>query len=463
MIHTPHMLTEKMLSFIESRTGIHLPETGYRQVDAFLEERIALLGVSLNRYLELLDTVPDERHAFLDAITINETYFFREERHFSVLESEIFPALKEKGVSRPGIWSAACSTGEEAVSLAALACQFWSSSNVRVLATDINRSAIERLHSGIYRRSSFRHDGERYHHLLNPYLDEQGTRVQVSASLLENIDSHWINLSDSKYEGISGNLHVVFLRNMLIYVSFERRLEILARIAELLEEGGFLFLSSTEIPLLKHPDMQLKLSGGSYYFQKKTVAPVETKGEKTEKSMSPSQRKRKKPAPLRLVDILQRVRLVSDADAIPEEDDPAEEAARILLQAVHLVNAGDFAKGEAAVLALEALSGANEITAYILGLSALRQDRREKALHFFAASAAGNAEFWPALFQHAMLLRRDEPGRASREFSSVLRSVRKYRKQGDGLYNFLLEGFDSQYFAGICEGWITRLESKRSI
>ncbi len=474
MTHAGHLLTEKTLSFIESRTGIHMPETGYRQVESFLEERVTLLGVSLNKYLELLDSAPDERHAFLDAITINETYFFREERHFDVLEKEIFPALKQQGVKRPGMWSAACSTGEEAISLAVLARQFWGSKDCTVLATDINRSAVERLHSGVYRKSSFRHDGEKYHQLLTPYADEQGTRVQISPSLLDSVNSCWINLSDSEYAGVPRDLHVVFLRNMLIYVSFERRLEILARIAALLVEGGFLFLSSTEIPLLKHPDMELKLSKGCYYFQKKTgvvhIKQHSGNGLKTDQPEivlpSPKQ-KQPEPVPLRIMEILKRIGETSAAEGRAVSVDPAgdalAEAAVVLLHAVELLNSGDFERGEAALEKLESLTGPNEISTYLLGVSAQRQDNSKEALHLFSASSAGNADFWPALFQHAMLLRQEDPKRASREFAAVLRLVKKYRERGDGSYNFLLEGFDSQYFAGICEGWINRLGSKRSI
>ncbi len=116
---------EQLLQFIEDDTGIRLPEANYRQVKHFVVERLNILHLDLETYLARLTQQKREHAQFLDAVTINETYFFREEKHFKIIESLIFPQYRATLQTHLPLWSAACSTGEEAVSLAALAETCW--------------------------------------------------------------------------------------------------------------------------------------------------------------------------------------------------------------------------------------------------------------------------------------------------------------------------------------------------
>ena len=105
----------------------------------------------------------NEMRNLINSITIGETYFFREEKQFDFLDSQVFPKLKPKSL----IWSAACATGEEAISLAVLNCKH--GSNAKIIASDINTDSIARFERGVYRPHSFRHDGLKFKKELDNY------------------------------------------------------------------------------------------------------------------------------------------------------------------------------------------------------------------------------------------------------------------------------------------------------
>lgn len=468
MIETGTPNFDMVLRFIEEQTGIRLPETNYRQVRTYLQEKTAEAGVAVQDYLSGLRFDHREREAFLDAVTINETYFFREERHFAVLEQHIFPALKARSAKPLRFWSAACSTGEEALSLASLAAGFWEVDEFTVYASDINTRALEHLRRGEYGKNSFRNDGGRFRGRLDTFIEERNGKTRVSDDLLKTLEIVPLNLSDREYDGIPEGLHAVFLRNMLIYTRFELRTSILEKITALLAEGGCLFLSSSEVPLLAHPDLALENREGCYYFRKKTLeekragttprvvilqkepAPAEPAGSASTKTeTSPT-----------LAEILRHAGRRLNNPVYEAPGDNAFLAAMDYLEAVYFLNSGDASKAEGAVEKLVRDWDDNEVIDYLRGLICLRKEDPGRAKEWFSRAVKRDPGFWPAVFQRALLIRQEEPDRAAREFAAALRSIEAYIARGSFTYQFLLEGFNAKYFAGICEGWITKLRSK---
>lgn len=461
---------ERMIRFIERQTGITLPETSHRQVRAYLEERMRELGMDTEAVIELMEKDEAEREFFIDAVTINETYFFREERHFTVLNNHVFPDL-DVSARRPLIfWSAACATGEEALSISALAARFWSPADFRTYASDINKQALNRLRRREYGKNAFREDGSRFRELLTPYVNMSGDHCRVMDDLTDTVVIQPLNLMASNYEGIPARLHLVFLRNMLIYVKTERRHWIMDHIVERLADGGYLFLSSSEVPLLAHPDLILEQHEGCYYFRKKTLAEkqggVKPKWEQAEHKglpTGPHPAKAKPKPPPRKPEVSEILRHVSRRLHNPlyeVGDDPTFEAALAYLKAVYLLNADDVDRARSAVDDLVKEWGPNEITDYLKGVAAIRADDAESARNGFESSLKRNPGFWPALFQQALLVQKNEPKQAVRDFAACRRFIENYISRNAFTYQFLLEGFNARYFSEICQGWIARLQAK---
>ena len=130
----------RIVRFIENDTGIRLPDTNYRLIKSFVSERLSFLEMNPDTYLAHIKENKDEYDRFLDAVTINETYFFREQKHFKIIDKIIFPQYINTEQRPLAFWSAACSTGEEALSIAALAQKFWGQSSENtysVFASDL--------------------------------------------------------------------------------------------------------------------------------------------------------------------------------------------------------------------------------------------------------------------------------------------------------------------------------------
>ena len=139
----------EMLMFIEQETGIRLPETAYREAENYLLRKLSPLDGGLQELFERIKTDPEERAEFLDSVTINETYFFREERQFKILDSLLFPGMKKTGKQKITLWSAACSSGEEAVSLGVLAAKHFGLENVTIYAEIGRASCRERAYTKV--------------------------------------------------------------------------------------------------------------------------------------------------------------------------------------------------------------------------------------------------------------------------------------------------------------------------
>lgn len=266
---------ERIISLITQYTGI-IPKNSHQESIRHYLEKI------YNDHSEEDDFIlytyisenPQEIEALINAVTVNETYFFREENHFKLLKEKIFPELRISYNSGINIWSAACSSGEEIYSLALLGQSSFLSANYT--ASDINTLMLDKCKSGIYGKNSVRRvDGAYFHNLL-PQADEDG-RILMPEDLRAKINIKSINLSQLSNEDnlcqLPKNQHVIFIRNVFIYFSLEMRAQILRRIVDnSLAEGGYLFVSTNEIATLDDsivPASLKKCSDGNVFFFKK--------------------------------------------------------------------------------------------------------------------------------------------------------------------------------------------------
>lgn len=216
-------------------------ERGYNSLRSFVEE---LLTGPFSA--ENLDTL--SKH-----LTVGETYFWREPQSLTIFKERVLPQLlaTPRSAQKPlRIWSAGCSTGEEAYSLAILLCEALPKSersHISVLATDINPVALQKARGGIYSKWSFRGTPE---WLTSRYLHTQGDGTfQVIPEIRQMISFSALNLAASAYPAPWGNLEsigTIWCRNVLIYFANTQTSHVLSRFYRALEEGGYLIVAPCE-------------------------------------------------------------------------------------------------------------------------------------------------------------------------------------------------------------------------
>ena len=229
-----------------------------------LEDLVAHLRLRKNPGLEF---------AVAEAMTINETSFFRDGRPFELLRTELLPQMIEsRRLTRTlRFWSAACSTGQEACSLAMLVREHFpllASWNIRVEGTDICADVVERAMSGRYHRIDINRGLPA--RFIVRYFDHTGEEWTAKPEIRQMCHFRQANLCgpDLPFRRASDRFDIIFLRNVMLYFSQESRRTLLANIHRLLAPDGILFLGSSEQPA--DPTIWTPvLAGGTCYFRPK--------------------------------------------------------------------------------------------------------------------------------------------------------------------------------------------------
>ncbi|MFP4347233.1 MAG: CheR family methyltransferase [Desulfococcaceae bacterium] len=465
---------DKVIEAVRRDTGIRLPESNYRTVRDFIRERCECLGASPERYLDRAREDAVEFERLLDAVTINETYFFREERHFRLLENRIFPELYRKGERYPLIWSASCATGEEAVSLAVLAERFWGGqgkeAGFTVWATDINPCSLKIFENGIYSGNAFRRDGSGYHPLLKSYLTAHDRGHQLDVRLRERLRIRKLNLFADRFSELPGNFSVVFFRNTLIYMDLPVRGEILDKIASVLSPGGYLFLSAAEMPLLSHHRLRLTEADGVYFFRKteeKVPASAQTRIRRESApepagvdppalKPNPSESESRTTA-IDLAAVLEFANQKAKDERLWISGNAEFSAACGLLDVFSRINANRTEEAAALLAEIEKRLSPNEILCYLRGYLCMNRLETEEARRHFQKALRHHPGFWPARFYSASLIQHAAPHQARTEYRICRKDLEAYLARGGSEYQFLLEEFSPRYFHRMCGKWIDRL------
>jgi chemotaxis protein methyltransferase CheR len=195
----------------------------------------------------------DLAEAVVEAMTTNETSFFRDVTPFQVLEKELLPAMLDarRRTRRLRIWCGACSSGQEPYSIAMMLLEAFPELEgweVTIEATDINRKMIERTNDGTYSQLEVNR-GLRAPLLLR-YFDRKGIKFRVKPKLQAMVAARYMNLVEPW--GARGPYDLVFLRNVLIYFDAETKRQVLDRLARVLDPSGYLFLGGAETTVGVH-------------------------------------------------------------------------------------------------------------------------------------------------------------------------------------------------------------------
>jgi len=469
----------KTLSLISHYSGITVPETNYSILRDCIIQQITTTAIDQYQYISYLQKNDDAVTELINAITIPETYLFREEKHFQILFSNLFYKLSSKQKDNFTLWSATCSTGAEAISLAAVANHFWNHINNKrftVYGSDINTNSIQSFKKGILSKSAFREDGKQYHDLILSYCIEQGNRWIIDNDFLSTINIEHLNLYTDSLNEIPNNCDVIFLRNTMIYMTLEVRYIILEKLISKLDNGGYLFLSSSEITLISHHDLNLIEELGSYYFQKKTT----------------EQKKIAQCIDYDFMDILKNQEKVNEEmhhdDLISKETNIQKEfnVLKVMtyanqkifnkffrvaknvnyiyaidcLECIFLFNSKELHQALVKMDEMTVISDDNEIMFFLQGYYHLVKNEGTKALSLFKESLNINDKFWPARFYRAKIYKEMGNNKSAGEIIKCINHIAYYIVDNSYLYQFLLDGFNARYFFDILTGWYDAIEGK---
>ena len=454
--------------FIEEQTGITIPESNYRHVSNFIDGKLAGYASGVEDYLAKVPVDQAEYGRLMEAVTINETYFFREEKQFLALRRFILPKLPEQGVD---IWSSSCSSGEEALSLYVLALErFGSSDRFRLFASDINRGMLEKFRRGVYRPASLRTDGSSLGGLLaaiSAEAEDRGRRIEPSH--LENIRIFENNLFRPAPEDLP-QMDIIFLRNTLIYMNPENKRSVIDDLVRKLKTGGCLFLSSSEVPLVSHPSLRVKEEGGVFYFEKEDPLGLsqEVLSRKVRRAAGggqPSVPERAEirryappePAPKPGPDSEDRVCMIVSMKlnnrTFRGSPGPAGRAADLVLGILELAGRNEFERAERLLCSLdrdELPSSIPALRSFFLAGFQHRRNNNSGAERLYREALRANPGLWPAKFFLLRLLPGGHPDR--RLLASELKGeIGGYIDSHRWDYQFLLDGFNARYFLMICE------------
>ena len=276
-------MCQQARALIASRLGLDFPERRQADLERGLTRALRSSPVvDPQVYLNWMATLPDdspEWRQLAGFLTVGETYFFRDRSSFEAMEEKVLPCLimarRLEGILRLRLWSAGCATGEEPYSLAILLDRLlpdaadWS---LTILATDINRTALEAARRGVYREWSLRETPpwvrDRYFHRRG------GDTFEVDPGIRRMVTLAPLNLADG-FPAIMTNtsaMDLILCRNVIMYFTREAQWATAARLQRALVTGGWLVVGPAEASTeIFRPLVPINFPGAILY-QKETEA-----------------------------------------------------------------------------------------------------------------------------------------------------------------------------------------------
>jgi chemotaxis protein methyltransferase CheR len=275
---------EELARWVEARLGLHYPShlwpALHRGVEA-AARRLGLPDAEACAQRALAGALGDEGQAVLmECLAVGETYFFRDPELFEQLARLVLmPIITERraGSRHLRLWSAGCSTGEEAYSLAMLAASLlpdWRDWNISVLGTDLNGTALRRARGGAYGDWSLRHPmPARYRAFLQQGRDG---KHHVCPELRRRVRFEALNLAGAAYpSAVTGTIgmDLVLCRNVLIYFERERIRTVLGRLGGALSDAGWLVPGSVELPAAPIAGLSVVRKDGLFALRRSAAVP----------------------------------------------------------------------------------------------------------------------------------------------------------------------------------------------
>lgn len=249
-------LFQDIRKYIYDNTGIYFQDNKKYLLESRLQRRITFLGLkSYEEYFAVLksggSSFSEEKKYFYEAITINETFFFRNQPQLDALASHIFPDVLAKRTvinrNKVRIWSAASSSGEEAYSIAMVFQDIikpkYPNVEIEVVGTDISTAIVDTANNGIYKDYSIRNTPPYY---LKKYFKSNNGLYEVVPEIKRMATFKILNLYDDFMMKTMMNFDIIFCANVLIYFDTASKIKVVNHLYNALNRGGYLFIGYSE-------------------------------------------------------------------------------------------------------------------------------------------------------------------------------------------------------------------------
>lgn len=224
----------KKKALIESRLAVYISKMGFDSFSAFVEHAVN------DKSGEVLDILTTK-------LTTNYTYFMREEEHYSFLTENVLPSLKDSLETKDlRIWSAGCSSGEEAYTVAMTIKEFLGNESskwdAKVLATDISKAMLGNAEKGLYAASNLEKLPVEW--IEKYFIRKEDGNYQIRDVIKNEVIFRTFNLTETF--PFRRRFHVIFCRNVMIYFNKQTKIQLVSKFYDHLEEGGYLFIGHSE-------------------------------------------------------------------------------------------------------------------------------------------------------------------------------------------------------------------------
>ncbi len=301
----PEELLSRLKTFITERTGLYFKDYDLRGLEDAISRRMSETktdsGVAYYSRLTTSEAREDELRELLNLLTVNHTYFFRNEAQFKALKESILPEIIQNKLHerrktlnhslRSGsgqtndeqlkpalrIWSAGCSTGEEAYTIAMIIKDVIADTEnwqIEILATDVSNDALERARNGTYGANAMRlvdadHLGRYFSETRRP---GQAARFTVNDEIKKMVKFSYFNLMEDEYPG---GFDIVFCRNVVIYFELETTMRVMTKIAHSLNDKGYLFIGYSEsLQFISEEFKMVSVEDAIFYVKTKDREPI---------------------------------------------------------------------------------------------------------------------------------------------------------------------------------------------
>jgi chemotaxis protein methyltransferase CheR len=242
--------------FIYSKTGIFFPEKKKYLIEGRLVKRLQVLKIGhFEDYLHLLKYGQQKEYEFeflCNMVTINETFFFRNEAQIDAFQQkfaeEVIESKKAYNNRTLRIWSAACSSGEEPYSLALLYLEHlkprYPELRIEIIGTDINTAVLDMAQKAEYNQYAIRNTPKLY---LNKYFDQSNGIYRLRHEVKELVRFEYVNLIDREKMRHMMHFDFIFCANVLIYFDEKAKIQVVGDLFNSLNRGGYLFIGFSEM------------------------------------------------------------------------------------------------------------------------------------------------------------------------------------------------------------------------
>jgi len=236
--------------FLENASGIVLGDNKHYLVTSRLTR--IMVEFSITSLAELMTRLKADkalRQRIMDAMTTNETSWFRDNYPYEILKEKLLPELTDRKAKQLRIWSSACSTGQEPYSISMIISEYLMgrpgslfADDVQIVGTDISRNVLQQAKTAIYDNIALNRGLSQER--LKRFFKEEDSQWEVIGDIRKRISFREMNLKAS-YTAL-GKFDIIYCRNVLIYFSPELKRDIMFRMSQALKPNGYLILGGSE-------------------------------------------------------------------------------------------------------------------------------------------------------------------------------------------------------------------------